>query len=137
MTSLLTASTPAASTLDAIQRVDLRCFTYGDRDDVLDGLLHALDESGCWVESRRAISPSQIEMFFVAMLGASDELYGGLAGAGVEMVRDSHRAMTLLCTLRRHRREAVVAVRTVSIRMELSFLAECDEEVGMVSAGLA
>jgi hypothetical protein len=137
MTSLLTNSDPIALPADTVERVNLRCFTYCDRDDVLDKLLDALDQAGCWVESRRATSASQIEMYVVAMLGAADELYGGLAGAGVEMVRDSHRAMTLLCTLRRHRKEAVVAVRTVSIRMELSFLAECDEEVGLLSAGLA
>jgi hypothetical protein len=137
MTSLLATSAPIASSLDTVQLVSLRCFTYCERDEVLDELLLALDRAGCWLESRRVTSASQIELYFVAMLGAADELYGGLVGAGVEMTRDSHRAMTLLCTLRRHRKEAPVAVRTVSIRMELSLLAECDEEVGFVSGGLA
>jgi len=137
MTSLPLPLTPLASPANTVERVDLRCFTYGDRAAVLDDMLYAMSQSGCWLESRRATSASQVEIYFGAMLGAMDEIYGGLVGAGVEMPRDSHRALTWLCTLRRHRKDTVVAMRTVSIRMEMSFLTEAQEEMGFVSGGMA
>jgi hypothetical protein len=138
MTSLPLPFSSLVSSFETVQRVDLPAFTYGERSMVLDEMMRTLNESGCWLESRRALSSTQIELYFVAMLGAIDELYGGLIGAGVEMTRESHRAMTWLCTLRRHRRESVVLTRTVSIRLEMNFLSEPEEEeMGFVSGGNA
>jgi hypothetical protein len=125
------------SPADIVQRVDLRCFSHGDRSLVLDGLMQTLNQSSSWLESRRVISSSQVEIYFVAMLGAVDELYGGLLAAGLEMSSESHREMTWLCTLRRHRKDSVVAVRTVSVRLEMSFFTESAPEMGFVAAGSA
>ncbi|WP_263381102.1 hypothetical protein [Granulicella paludicola] len=137
MTSLPLPYASLLSPSEPSQRVDLRCVSYGDRSMVLSDLLQAMDACGCWVQSRRATSDSQVEIYFGAMLGAADEVYGGLVSVGIEMPRDSHQALTWLCTLRRHRKDAVIATRTVSIRMEMSFLIDEPEEMGFISAGLA
>lgn len=137
MSSLPLSISCLGSPVEATQRADLRCFTYGDRAVVLDDLLQTMNESGCWVESRRATSGSRVEIHFGAMLGAMDEIYGGLVATGLEMPRESHRVLTWLCTLRRHRKDSVVATRTVSIRIEMSFLAQAPEEMAFVSAGMA
>jgi hypothetical protein len=103
----------------------------------MGAMLEALDQCGCWVESREAVSATQVEMLFTARLTAVDELYSGLIGAGVEMSRDSHLAMTWLCTRRRHQPEGASPFATVGVRLEMNFLEKPEMEMGFVAQGLA
>lgn len=115
--------------------VELRCFSYEERFGVMGAILEALDQCGCWVESREAVSATQVEMLFTARVAGADELYSGLIAAGVEMTRDSHLAMTWLCTRRRHAQERESPFATVRVRLEMNFLEHA--ETGFVAQGLA
>jgi hypothetical protein len=126
---------PAAA--EQAQPVELRCFTYDDRRVVFAAMLRALDRCGCWREVMQATSPTQVEICFTVLLSATDELYGGLVGAGAEMTRDTHQSLTWLCTLRRHQPEELRLYGAVDVRLEMSFLIEDDIASGFISAGLA
>lgn len=125
-----------AQAREAMRReVELRCFSYEERFGVMGSMLEALDHCGCWMESREAVSATQVEMLFTARVAGADELYSGLIAAGVEMTRDSHLAMTWLCTRRRHAPDGESAFATVSVRLEMNFLEHV--EMGFVAQGLA
>ncbi len=117
--------------------LQLRCFSYEERFGVMGAMLEALDQCGCWMEAREAVSATRVEMRFAARLEASDELYTGLIAAGVEMTRESHMALTWLCTRRRHQPEGASVFATVGVRLEMNFLEEPELEMGFVAQGLA
>lgn len=123
---------------EAVHReVELRCFSYEERFSVMAAMLETLDLCECWVESREAVSTGQVEIFFTARLAAADELYSGLIGAGVEMNRESHLAMTWLCTRWRHMPSEASVHATVGVRLEMNFLDQPELEIGFVAQGLA
>jgi hypothetical protein len=94
---------------------------------------------GCWVLRRGTLSTSQVELVFEIHLRSAFDLYGGLIAAGVELTRDSHAALTGLCTLRRHHPASHPTAggtsRIITIRLEVSFFDEDEIELGAV--GLA
>ena len=94
---------------------------------------------GCWVLARGTLPSSQIELVFEVHLRSAFDLYGALIAAGVELTRDSHAALTGLCTLRRHHPAphlaALDSYRIVTVRLEVSFVDEDDIESALV--GLA
>jgi len=114
----------------------LRCYSYEQRRPVLAALLGAMDYCGCWIADKQAMSSTQIEFRFEVQLCVVEELYSELIGAGVEMSRDSHLAMTWLCTRMRHEPHGSSS-GTVHIRMEMSFLEEYAPEPGMMATGHA
>jgi hypothetical protein len=122
---------------DAARSVKLRCFSYEDRRTILIALLEAMSDCGCWIAEKRALSAWQMEYQFEAKLSVVDELYSELVAAGVEFTREAHLAMTWLCTLRRHEPEEFPSFRTVRVQLEMSFLEECDLEMGMMSTAYA
>lgn len=132
----LLSKTIAVPTLaaDALQPVELQGFSYEDRRLVLAAMLESLETCGCWVEERRSVSPSQMELRFEVPLSAADELYSEMVSVGVEFTREAHQAMTWLCTLRRHEPKSL---RTVSVRMDMSFLEEYAMEMGRMPTGHA
>jgi hypothetical protein len=131
-----TAQLPAVVP-ESVQMVELRCFSYEDRRAVLAALLDAVLGCGCWIAEKRALSTWQMEFRFEAELSVVDDLYTSLVGAGVEFTREAHLAMTWLCTLRRHEPRGFASFRTVSVRLEMSFLEECDLEMGMMPTAYA
>jgi hypothetical protein len=120
------------------QLVELQGHTYEDGRTVSAALLETLKRCGCWLEERKNVSSTRMERMdicFEVRLSAADELYSGLVAAGVEFTREAHQAMTWLCTLRRH--EGPRSLRTVCVRMEMSFLEEYAQEMGMMATGHA
>ncbi len=135
----LLPSTMAVPTLvpEASQPVELQGFSYEDRRIVLASLLESLQMCGCWVEERQFVSHAQMELRFEMPLSAADELYSEWMAAGVEFTREAHQSMTWLCTMRRHEPKGPRSFRTVSVRMEMSFLEEYAAEMGMMPTGHA
>jgi hypothetical protein len=117
------------------QLVELQGYSYEDNGTVAAALLETLKRCGCWAEERLNVAPSRMDICFEVRLSAADEIYSGLVAAGVEFTREAHQAMTWLCTLRRH--EGPRSFRTVCVRMEMSFLEEYAQEMGMMATGHA
>lgn len=133
--TMVAVSAPMAETVHC--EVELRCFSYEERFSVLGAMLEALDQCGCWMESRDAMTATRVEMRFTARLEASDELYSGLIAAGAELTRESHMAMTWLCTRRRHQAKAARGFATIGVRLEMNFMEEPQLEMGFAAQGLA
>jgi hypothetical protein len=134
--TFLNTETPAF-VLPAIQSVELRCYSYQDRHTILTALFDAMSRCGCWIEGRQTQISSRVEFNFELPLCVADELYAELISAGIEMKFESHRALTWLCTLRRHDRETVNSYRAISVRMEIDFREEYDMEAGVMQMGHA
>ena len=119
--------------------VGLRGSSHQDRRQILPAFDLAMHNCGCWVLRRGTLSSSQVELVFEIHLRTAFDLYGALIGAGVELTRDSHAALTGLCTLRRHHPAlpfgATGPTRIVTFRLEVSFFEEDDIEIGAI--GLA
>jgi hypothetical protein len=119
--------------------VQVRGSSHQDRWQILPALDAAMHNCGCWVLMRDTLRASQVALIFEVHLGSAFDLYGALIAAGVELTRDSHSALTGLCTLRRHHPAsppgAVAPTRIVTVRLEVSFFEEDDIEIGAV--GLA
>jgi hypothetical protein len=117
--------------------VELRGHSYEDHRIIVPALLDTLAACGCWVLEQKALSSTQTELCFEVQLRSAFELYGGLLAAGVELSRDSHIRMTILCTLRGHNPRQARRRRVVTVRLGLSFLEETTSTAGGVVAGLA
>jgi hypothetical protein len=128
---------PQPFVLPAIQDVQLRCFSFHDRHSVLTALFDAMSRCGCWIEGRQTTISSRLEFNFELPLCVADDLYAELIAAGLEMKFESHRAMTWLCTLRRHDRETMNSFHAISVRMEVDFREEYDMEIGTMPMGHA
>jgi hypothetical protein len=137
MPATFRATQPYSSVLPAIQSVQLRCFSYADRHSILTALYDAMSRCGCWIEGRQTTISSSIEFDFELPLCVADELYGELISAGIEMKHESHRALTWLCTLRRHDCETISSFRAISVHMEIDFRDEYDTEAGVMQMGHA
>jgi hypothetical protein len=117
--------------------VRLRGYSYEGRDIVYPRVLDALGDCGCWIEENRSDSAAQVTVRFDVAIRSAVELYSELIASGLEMTRDSHIAMTWLCTLRRHNLRTARARRLASVELEIRFLEEHDFEAGWVAAGIA
>jgi hypothetical protein len=104
----------------------LQTFSYDSRKVVLEALYEVLERCGCWVLERKVVSVSQTDVVFEVNGRAIVELYTSLIGAGLEMTRGSHVAMTNLCSLMKHGSRFSKAQRLVHVRLEVSFLEEVD-----------
>jgi len=128
--------TQAALTGDS-SPIDLRGHSYDDHRSIVPALLDTMAACGCWVLDQRALSPTQTELRFEIQLRSVFELYSGLIAAGVELTRDSHTRLTVLCTLRDHNPRHAKRRRVITIRLELSFLEEQASHAGGIVVGFA
>jgi hypothetical protein len=119
------------------QTVRLHGYSYEGRDAVFPRVLDALGGCGCWIEENRSDSASLVTVRFDVAVRSAVELYSELIAAGLEMTRDSHLAMTWLCTLRRHNLRTARALRLASVELEIRFLEEHDSNLGWSAAGIA
>lgn len=116
----------------------LQTFTYDDRRAVSSALASALDRSGAWVLERTAPAVEQMRLRLEIQLRSALDLYTGLIGAGLELTRGTHMALTDLCTLARHRRSGRDPFRVVEVVLEVSFLDEMEHSLlSMAGAAVA
>ena len=123
------ASPVAAVAAVSAPPVRLQTFTYDDRRAVSSALASALDRSGAWVLERTAPAVEQMRLRLEIQLRSALDLYTGLIGAGLELTRGSHMALTDLCTLARHRRNGREPFRVVEVVLEVSFLDEMEHSL--------
>lgn len=118
--------------------LEIQGFTYDDRSDVLPELLIALADCGGWVLDRKAVSARLMELRLEVQLRSILELYGSIVGAGLELTRSSHLALTDLCTCRRNVTDVIELGQVILVNMKISFLEEITLhsvfEAGRISA---
>ncbi|MDE3106103.1 MAG: hypothetical protein KGK08_13090 [Acidobacteriota bacterium] len=105
-----------------MQTIEIQSFSYQERTQVLASLSTALTQCGCWITDRRSVLPTQVEICFEAQLSSAVELYTAILGAGVELTRGAHLALTYLCMCRKHMRRRAEFGQVVELRLEISFL---------------
>ncbi len=96
-------------------------FTYELREGLVPRLVTAIQSSGGWVLDRRTTSVTSIELRFEIQLRGVIELYATLAAEGVELTRNGHQTLTVLCTRRNHLRIRTVG-EVLCLRLELRFM---------------
>jgi hypothetical protein len=106
------------------QTFDLQGYCYQDRATLLPVLGVAFTNCGGWVLERRTISSSAIEYRFEIQLAGIEELYGAMVEMGLELTRNSHTVLTDLCTCRQHITRSVDPCQILTLRLEISFLAD-------------
>lgn len=132
------ATTYAAPEPQDVRQLELRCYSYDERREVLAAVAELISTGGCWLKSRRALSFTQVEFLFEMQLRASLEVYSGLLEAGLELSPQAHMELTSLCTLRRHKDELQAsASQVVSVRLELQFIDDAEGDFEPGSGGLA
>jgi hypothetical protein len=102
--------------------IHLQSFTYQERAELMPELGVAIDAAGGWILERRSISAYALELQIEVQLQALPEVYGALLGSGVELTRDSHRALAERCNCSLHMRPRRGISSILLIRAEVHFL---------------
>jgi hypothetical protein len=102
--------------------LNLRSFTYQERSHLLPELGAAIDMAGGWVMERRSLSADALELQLEVQLQALPEVYGALLSSGLEITRDSHRALAERCNCSQHMRPRRGASSILLLRLEVNFL---------------
>lgn len=128
---------PLSAAAGALPSIELQGYTFAERRVVVALLTDVMTSCGCWLLERRGLSLSAVEFRFEVGMRAALDLYASLVGADVELTRESHMALTTLCTLRRHNPCLAMPGRVVTVRLEVSFLEDDDLAEPMPTPGNA
>lgn len=111
----------------------LRGVTYVQRQVLIPELGVSIDHAGGWVLQRRTLAANALELVLESQVGALPDVYGAFLGAGVELTRESHRALAqqCLCTQYLPRQRGVAAI--VLMFVEIQFLDGVPETFERVS----
>lgn len=117
---------------------DLQGFCYGERTTLLPLLAAAFTECGGWVLERRNVSSTAIEFRFEIQLAGILDLYGAMVEMGLELARNAHSLLADLCTCRQHISRSVDPCQVLTLRLEVSFLADATlQSILMTGSSLA
>jgi hypothetical protein len=111
--------------------LNLRSFTYQERSHLLPELGVAIDMAGGWVMERRSLSADALELQLEVQLQALPEVYGALLGSGLEITRDSHRALAERCNCSLHLRPRRGVSSILLMRLEVNFLPDPPQPLDM------
>ena len=104
--------------------LNLQSFTYLERGALIPELGAAIDGAGGWILDRRPTSANAIEMYLEVQQATLPEIYGALLGSGLELTRESHRALAERCTCGLHLSVRHGAPSILTMRIEVTFLQE-------------
>ena len=120
-----------------MQRVQIQSYSYQERQSLVPVLMNAITRSGGWVCERRSLSPVTVEFGVEIELTGMLDLYSGIIGAGLEVTRSGHKALTEMCLYCRHPR-LMDTTLTIRVQMEVSFLEEASlDSLLMTGASVA
>jgi hypothetical protein len=102
--------------------LDIKGFTYDDRQGYLTRLTHVFADCGGWVVERRTLSPRMSAFGIEIQINSILDLYAALVSSGLELTRAGHLSLTELCTCRRHLRTSADLGQVVALRIEITFL---------------
>lgn len=121
-----------------VRSLHLQTFSYESRKIILPALSGAMSRCGCWLLERKVVSLTQTNFIFEVQQRSILDLYTGLIGAGLELTRASHLALTSLCALTRHTSRVAGRPWIIHVQLEVSFLEEIDlQSILMPGAALA
>lgn len=126
---------PAAAGVNNLT-VEVRCFSYEERREVLPALLESVGGCGGWILDRQVLPSGNVEFWFEVQLRAVVDLYVAIVGSGLEFTRAGHRDLTALCTLRKNTAPSGCH-RLISVRLEVSFLDEDEHSMPVVASRAA
>lgn len=75
----------------------LRGFTYLERNTLMPELGVSIDHAGGWILDRRTLDANSLELMMESQAASLPEVYGALLSSGLELTRDSHRALAQRC----------------------------------------
>ncbi len=104
--------------------LNLQSFTYQERGTLIPELGAAIDGAGGWILDRRPTSANALEMYLEVAQAALPEVYGALLGSGLELTRESHRALAERCTCGLHLSMRQGTSSILTMRVEVHFLQE-------------
>jgi len=99
-------------------------FTYAERAHLLPNLGAAVDQAGGWVLERHSLAADAVEVYLEVQMPALREVYGALLACGLELTRDSHRALAERCNCDLHLRPQQGTSSILSLRVDIRFLPE-------------
>ena len=100
---------------------DIEAHSYGEREDVLPRLSAAISENGGWLQHRRSVSESILELLLEVHLRSVPDFYAGILSIGIELTVASQVALTNLCTCQHYAHLRPIG-SLVEIRLTLIFL---------------
>ncbi|HEY9138490.1 MAG TPA: hypothetical protein VIM67_09470 [Terriglobus sp.] len=112
----------------------LRGFTYVQRQVLMPELGVSIDHAGGWVLQRRTLAANALELVLESQSLALPDVYGAFLACGVELTRESHRALAQQCLCMQHlpQRRGVAAI--VLMFVEIQFLDGIPEAFERVSS---
>jgi hypothetical protein len=103
--------------------LELKSFTYEERPILLPALTLAIVNAGGWVLKRSSTSVASIDIFLEIPAGSLPDVYAAMLASGLELIRDSHRAMAERCNCILHMRPQKSS-SILSLRLEIHFLVD-------------
>lgn len=104
-----------------MQVTDIEGHSYGKREDVLPRLSAAISESGGWLQHRRSVSESILELHLEVHLRSIPDFYAAILSIGIELTVAAQIALTNLCTCQHYAHLGSIG-SLVEIRLTLIFL---------------
>lgn len=102
----------------------LQGFTYSERATLLPSLGRGIDSAGGWLLHRQPASATSVEVHLELQHRALPDLYAALLASGVELTRESHRALAQRCNCSLHLPPMRGSASILSLRIEVHFLGE-------------
>lgn len=111
----------------------LRGFTYVQRQVLMPELGVSIDHAGGWVLQRRTLAANALELVLESQSVALPDVYGAFFACGVELTRESYRALAQQCLCMQYlpRRRGVASI--VLMFLEIQFLDGVPETFERVS----
>ncbi len=103
--------------------LDLKSFTYEERPILLPALTLSIVNAGGWVLKRSSTSVASIDIFLEIQAGSLPDVYAAMLASGLELTRDSHRAMAERCNCILHLRPQKCSP-FLALRLEIHFLVD-------------
>lgn len=75
----------------------LRGFTYLERNALMPELGVSIDHAGGWILDRKTLDANSLELVMESQAASLPDVYGALLSSGLELTRDSHRALAQRC----------------------------------------
>ena len=102
----------------------LQTFTYRERAAFTREFDEAIDRAGGWVLSRKSLSVNALQASIEVQEHALPEVYAALIATGLELTRDSHRALAERCNCSLHLRPRPGVSTILPLHVDVHFLTQ-------------
>jgi hypothetical protein len=127
----MAADSWTVSNEDTQPELILESFTYAERTHLLPDLGAAVDLAGGWVLERHSLAADAVEVYLEVQMAALPEVYGALLASGLELTRDSHRALAERCNCDLYLRPRHGISSILSLRVDIRFLPESPQPMDL------